>query len=72
MSNARGVLRINSRLSDKPGGGCLPVYRTTYTLAQRKALNALAESNPTPEEYRQERARILSENPEGSHAKRPP
>ena len=42
------------------GGGMLPSYRTTYTPAQRAALARLAESNPTPEAYARERARILA------------
>jgi hypothetical protein len=31
-----------------------------YTVKQAKALHALAESNPTPERYARERARILN------------
>jgi hypothetical protein len=38
----------------------LPSFRTTYTLATREALAGLAESNPTPERYASERARILA------------
>jgi hypothetical protein len=43
-----------------PSGGMLPSIRTAYTLAQREALNALAESRPTLERYLQERQRILA------------
>lgn len=40
----------------------LPVIRTTYTATVRQRLHALAESNPTPERYERERARILGGN----------
>lgn len=43
-------------------GKFLPTYRTTYSLAVREALHALAESNPTPDQYHRERARILGEH----------
>jgi hypothetical protein len=39
--------------------GFMPSLRTTYSLAQRRALWSLAESNPTIEEYHREKARIL-------------
>jgi hypothetical protein len=42
-------------------GKFLPTYRTTYPRAIREALHALAESNPTPETYHRERARILGD-----------
>ena len=41
------------------GGGSMPSLRTTYPAHVRRALNDLAESNPTPERYRAERERIL-------------
>ncbi len=34
---------------------------TTYTRSVREALFRLAESNPTPERYERERARILGD-----------
>jgi hypothetical protein len=43
-----------------PSGGMLPSIRTTYTLPQREALNALAESRPTLQQYLRERQRILA------------
>jgi hypothetical protein len=49
---------VRDRGDKRPGGGCLPT-RTTYTLAQRQALWRLAMSNPTPEQYHSEKARIL-------------
>ena len=50
MTRARGF-------DPAPGGP--PCIRPAYTHAQRKALHALAESNPTPERYRAEKERIL-------------
>ena len=45
--------------SDKrPGGGCFPIG-PTYSLEQRQALWSLAMSEPTPERYHREKARIL-------------
>lgn len=41
------------------GGGMLPCLRPRYTVAEARALFELAESNPTPERYAKERARIL-------------
>jgi hypothetical protein len=46
---------------DGRGGGMLPSLRTTYPPSVRRALHALAESNPTPERYRTERERILGD-----------
>ena len=44
-------------------GGILPSYRTAYPAHIARALHALAQSNPTPTEYRTERARILGGTP---------
>jgi hypothetical protein len=52
-----------TRSARERGGGALPILRTAYTPVQRRALALLAESNPTPTEYRTERARILKGNP---------
>ena len=54
------VFNSNShdRSDARPGGGCFPIG-PTYSLHQRRALHALAESRPTPARYYAERARIL-------------
>jgi hypothetical protein len=39
--------------------GGMPILRPAYTAVQRAALHALAESNPTPQEYATQRAAIL-------------
>jgi hypothetical protein len=54
------VFNSNShdRSDARPGGGCIPIG-PTYTLQQRQALWSLAMSNPTPEQYHSEKARIL-------------
>ena len=52
--------------SHEPGGYLgkfLPTYRTTYPASVARVLHALAESNPSPTEYRTERARILGGTP---------
>lgn len=41
------------------GGGSMLQWRTTYTKAQREALNDLAISEPTMEEYLRRKAEIL-------------
>jgi len=43
---------------DRPGGS-MPMLRPHYPARIAKLLPALAESNPTPERYARERARIL-------------
>ena len=57
MPNLFGTARNNS--DSRRGGGMLPSLRTTYSYHQRLALWRLAESNPSPEEYQREKARIL-------------
>jgi hypothetical protein len=56
-----GTRAPNGYSQDVPGrgGGMLPTYRTTYSYHQRLALWRLAESNPSPEVYQREKARIL-------------
>ncbi len=59
MREPQGVLRVRSHESLGRSGGILPSLRTAYSLEQRRALWSLAMSNPTPERYASEKARIL-------------
>lgn len=56
---ALDIARRTGIAVDRGRGGLMPMLWPTYTARQRRALERLAESRPTPEHYRRERARIL-------------
>ena len=48
---------------DSPSyGASLPTYRTTYPQHIARRLFELAESNPTPDQYRQRKEAILADH----------
>ena len=56
----RRRVRKAAPVIDRPGG-TLPSLRTTYPAPIARRLHELAESNPSPEVYYRERARILAD-----------
>lgn len=55
----RGLLGHYSHTREPRGGGILPSLHPHYHPDTAKALHDLAESNPTPPQYREAKERIL-------------